>query len=290
MVTESVNYSKENESKEREFIIDQTQAQMNDLDVRAERLIHSSIGIPESFIYQRAYEQKKALLLQAKKRIEKLSELYQGERSGANSTDISTNSRINRTQQVVSYKLTLPKNSLKDRASQYRPLADKESNIWNIDPALIMAIMHSESSFRPDAKSHIPAFGLMQVVPSSAGHDVNKQIRNVDAPMNSEELYIPEVNVETGTAYLSILNSKYLRGIENDESRLYCVIAAYNTGAGNVAKAFNSNHSTNIKQASRIINSMTPGEVYGHLIKNLPYDETKNYLKKVNNRIALYRQ
>jgi membrane-bound lytic murein transglycosylase C len=129
----------------------------------------------------------------------------------------------------------------------------------------------------------------MQVVPVSAGHDVNKQIRKIDAPMTPKELYIPPVNVETGTAYLHILNSRYLRSITDDQSRLYCTIAAYNTGAGNVARAFNKGHSTNIRKASKIINTMTPDEVYSHLLANLPYDETKNYLKKVNRRIELYK-
>eukprot|EP00487_Bulimina_marginata_P007778 TRINITY_DN293_c0_g1_i1.p1 TRINITY_DN293_c0_g1~~TRINITY_DN293_c0_g1_i1.p1 ORF type:complete len:130 (-),score=15.09 TRINITY_DN293_c0_g1_i1:524-913(-) len=129
----------------------------------------------------------------------------------------------------------------------------------------------------------------MQVVPTSAGHDVNKQVRNIDEPMKVSDLYQPVINVETGTAYLDILNSKYLRKIENDESRLYCVIAAYNTGAGNVARAFNKDRSTSIGKASKVINKMTPEEVYNHLVAKLPYDETKNYLKKVNSRIALYK-
>ncbi|WP_240492712.1 transglycosylase SLT domain-containing protein, partial [Vibrio sp. ZF57] len=186
-------------------------------------------------------------------------------------------------------KVKLPENSLKARASKYSALAENESKNWEVDAALIMAIMHSESAFRPDAKSHVPAFGLMQVVPTSAGHDVNKQVRNIDAPMKVADLYQPVINVETGTAYLDILNSKYLRKIKNDESRLYCVIAAYNTGAGNVARAFNKDRSTSIGKASKIINQLTPQQVYDQLVVNLPYDETKNYLKKVNSRIALYK-
>lgn len=189
---------------------------------------------------------------------------------------------------VISYKINLPNNSLAKRASEYQPMALQESDKWSVDPALVMAIMHSESAFRPDAKSHVPAFGLMQIVPSSAGRDVNKQVRNIDAPMAVADLYQPPINVETGTAYLHILNAKYLKNIENDQSRLYCTIAAYNTGAGNVARAFNSNRSTNINSAAEKINDMTPEQVYTQLINNLPYDETKNYLKKVSSRMALY--
>ncbi|MGS0676357.1 transglycosylase SLT domain-containing protein [Shewanella sp. 0m-4] len=189
---------------------------------------------------------------------------------------------------IVSYTVKLPNKSLNNRANQYLPLATAESKKWGIDQAVIMAIMHSESSFRPDAKSHVPAFGLMQVVPSSAGHDVNRHIRNIDAPMKAEDLYVPPLNVETGAAYLHILNDKYLKSITNPQSRLYCMIAAYNTGAGNVARAFNENRSTNIRKAAEVINKMPPDQVYHHLLKQLPYDETKNYLQKVSQRIALY--
>ena len=344
-----VLYSWEKEQEEKDFVIEQTQSQMNELDVQAERLIQSNTGIPDSFIYQRAHNKKLALLSKAQQRIAAQTKLYDEMRAkhGIEVTRLEPQVEIVelvekvespkevvksepvaepkqpskvvqmtvegaaekapethavkpqpvvevaatpvKPKKVVTYKVKLPENSLKARASKYSALAEKESKNWEIDAALIMAIMHSESAFRPDAKSHVPAFGLMQVVPTSAGHDVNKQVRNIDAPMKVSDLYQPVINVETGTAYLDILNSKYLRKIDNDESRLYCVIAAYNTGAGNVARAFNEDRSTSIGKASKVINKMTPQEVYNHLVAKLPYDETKNYLKKVNSRIALYK-
>ena len=329
-----VLYSWEKEQQEKDFVIRQTQSQMNELDVQAERLIQSDTGIPESFIYQRAHNKKMALMAKAQDRIAAQSKLFDDMRAkfgikierpefiaeksqqvtkveatfvqevaekvtlktaklkpkAEASTSVAEVASVPiKPKKVISYKVKLPENSLKARASKYSALAEKESKNWEVDAALIMAIMHSESAFRPDAKSHVPAFGLMQVVPTSAGHDVNKQVRNIDEPMKVADLYQPVINVETGTAYLDILNSKYLRKIENDESRLYCVIAAYNTGAGNVARAFNKDRSTSIGKASKVINKMTPEEVYNHLVAKLPYDETKNYLKKVNSRIALYK-
>lgn len=341
----AVLYSLEKEQEEKNFVIQQTQSQMNELDVQAERLILSDTGIPDSFIYQRAHNKKMALLAKAQERIAAQTKLYDEMRAKhgievkrpepeveivkpAEKVEVSKEvaklepaptekqppkvvekvvekapqpqvvkpkpavdvaAAPAKPKKVISYKVKLPENSLKARASKYSALAEKESKNWEVDAALIMAIMHSESAFRPDAKSHVPAFGLMQVVPTSAGHDVNKQVRNIDEPMKVSDLYQPVINVETGTAYLDILNSKYLRKIENDESRLYCVIAAYNTGAGNVARAFNKDRSTSIGKASKVINKMTPEEVYNHLVAKLPYDETKNYLKKVNSRIALYK-
>ncbi len=331
LVQQAVDYSAEQESKEKAFVLEQTQAQMNQYDVQAERLISANTGIADDFIYQRAYDQKMALLAEAKQRVLAIKELYQSQRKAmglpepeakplveektsqvepevkvapksepkiaeskvAESKTVASKTAVappvaKATKKVVSYKINLPNNSLAARASQYQPMALEQSDKWSVDPALVMAIMHSESAFRPKAKSHVPAFGLMQIVPSSAGRDVNKQVRNIDAPMKIDDLYQPPINVETGTAYLHILNSKYLKTIKDDESRLYCTIAAYNTGAGNVARAFNSDRSTNIRKASEVINQLSPQQVYDQLIRNLPYDETKNYLKKVSSRMDLY--
>lgn len=323
-ITETeIEYSKVQELTERKFILEQTEEQMNELDVEADRLIRTNTGIPADFIYQRAYNKKMNLLQLAQARINKLSELYnkqryeyhlvatkQLEKDAAQSESVAvieveepiekieivdsvkpTKKVVIHTtpKKVVNYKVKLPKNTLATRAKKYKPYAEKESKRFDIDAPLVMAIMHSESAFRPNAKSFVPAYGLMQVVPSTAGHDVNRQIRKIDKPMTPKELYLAPLNVETGTAYLHILNHKYLRYIKNDESRLYCTIAAYNTGAGNVARTFNADRSTNIKKASAVINKMTPKQVYAKLIADLPYSETKNYLKKVNTRIALYK-
>ncbi|MGL5901826.1 MAG: hypothetical protein ACRCZO_04010, partial [Cetobacterium sp.] len=57
---------------------------------------------------------------------------------------------------------------------------------------------------------------------------------------------------------------------------------------GNVAKAFTGN--TNLTKALPKINSMTSKEVYNKLLKDLPYDETKGYLKKVAERDIYYKE
>ena len=236
-----VLYSWEKEQQEKDFVIRQTQSQMNELDVQAERLIQSDTGIPESFIYQRAHNKKMALMAKAQDRIAAQSKLFDDMRAkfgikierpefiaeksqqvtkveatfvqevaekvtvktaklkpkAEASTSVAEVASVPiKPKKVISYKVKLPENSLKARASKYSALAEKESKNWEVDAALIMAIMHSESAFRPDAKSHVPAFGLMQVVPTSAGHDVNKQVRNIDEPMKVSDLYQPVINVE----------------------------------------------------------------------------------------------
>ena len=104
--------------------------------------------------------------------------------------------------------------------------------------------------------------------------------------MSSSYLYSSNNNITIGSAYLHVLYYRYLKKIKDPQSRLYCAIAAYNTGAGNIAKAFIGN--TNISKASRTINKMTPNQVYKRLMKKLPYNETKKYLKKVSDRVSAY--
>jgi membrane-bound lytic murein transglycosylase C len=146
--------------------------------------------------------------------------------------------------------------------------------------------MHSESSFNPMARSHIPAFGLMQIVPRSAGVDTYQFLYGEKKLLSADYLYNPQNNIKIGSTYLHILYYRYLRHIKDSQSRLYCAIAAYNTGAGNVAKSFIGNY--NIAKASEKINAMSSQEVYTHLLRNLPYNETRKYLQKVNDRRAVY--
>jgi membrane-bound lytic murein transglycosylase C len=64
------------------------------------------------------------------------------------------------------------------------------------------------------------------------------------------------------------------------------IVCAYNTGAGNVAKAYNGTF--NIKKAIPLINEKTAEQNYEFLLQNLPYEETRNYLKKVTDRKKMY--
>jgi len=163
-----------------------------------------------------------------------------------------------------------------------------QSDRWKLSPSLMLAIMHTESYFNPKAQSHVPAYGLMQIVPRTAGIDVNRMLNKKDAPMTEADLFLPDYNITAGVAYMHILNSRYLRKIKDPQSRLYCMVAAYNTGAGNVAKTFNEDKSRNINRAAKIINKLKPEEVYDHLVANLPYDETKHYVQRVVKRQNIY--
>ncbi len=186
------------------------------------------------------------------------------------------------------YKVTvkMPKGALYKRANQYYLQIKKQSTKQKIPLELTFAIMHTESYFNPRARSPIPAFGLMQIVPKSAGKDAYFYLYRQKKLVSSGYLYNSTNNIKMGTAYLHLLYYRYLRKIKNPQSRLYCTIAAYNTGAGNIAYAFTKHY--NMTQAAPLINRLTPQEVYTKLQKDLRYDEPKTYLKNVRKRMKLY--
>lgn len=189
---------------------------------------------------------------------------------------------------IIVVKIPLPKNLPLKRAEKYLGGVKQAAQKWNIDPALVMAITHTESHFNPLARSHIPAFGLMQIVPASAGKDASKLMYGKARLLTSDELYNPNFNLDTGSAYLSMLHTRYLKGIKDPQSRLYCAIAAYNTGTGNVAKAFIGRAS--MQRAYGVINGLSSERVFQILQQDLPYEETRKYLVKVTKHLQTYQK
>ncbi len=187
---------------------------------------------------------------------------------------------------VVILKALLPPESMQVKAKEYKPDVVRYAKQRNISGPLVFAVIHTESAFNPMARSHVPAYGLMQIVPGSAGRDVAEVLYGKQILMSPSFLYNGENNINAGTTYLYILYYRYLKNIESPESRLYCTIAAYNTGAGNVARTFVG--STNINKAVKKINKMSPGKVYKRLMKKLPYDESRHYLERVSKRMGMY--
>ena len=205
---------------------------------------------------------------------------------------------------VYKIRIKLPPKAFLAKAKIYKSDVFKRANQFKLTPEFIYSIIHTESSFNPMARSYIPAFGLMQIVPQSAGLDAYKMLTGKKKILAPSFLYNAKNNIWIGSAYLKKIYYGYMRKVKNPLSRLYCTIAAYNTGAGNVACAFNSTTKDykgktkcirsrgdyNIIKASLKINSMTPQQVYNHLLKNLRYDEPKNYLKRVSKRLYIYKK
>ena len=175
-------------------------------------------------------------------------------------------------------KIMMEKDHLHIRARKYRPHVETYAGQYQVSKNLIFAVIKTESDFNPWAVSSAPAFGLMQIVPGSAGYDVNRYLNRPGLP-TEKMLLNPSENILYGSVFLHLLDAKYLAAITNQVSREYCVIAAYNTGAGNVLKTFDKNRD----DAPDKINRLAPLEVYQTLKASLPYSETRRYLTKVMN-------
>jgi membrane-bound lytic murein transglycosylase C len=178
----------------------------------------------------------------------------------------------------VSYvNIPMVKDHANIRVAKFKPIVQKYAKKFELSENLVYAIIQTESNFNQFAVSGAGAIGLMQIVPTSAGIDAYKHAKGKSWTPTKSYLFDATNNIELGSAYMQILNDRYLKGINDPISKEYCVISAYNTGSGNVLKTFNSNRN----RATILINKKTPAEVYSTLIERLPYVETRNYLKKV---------
>jgi len=204
--------------------------------------------------------------------------------------------------------LTIPlvPDHLRRRAERYLPtVREKISSVSRRKRAepmsveLIMAVMQTESYFNPRARSPVPAFGLMQLVPRSGARDATAYLEGGRGRIvPGQQLYKPDLNIELGTAYLSRLWNDYYGSIEDPESRLYCVIAAYNTGPGNVNRALTPKRGgrgtrsrARFGPAVERVNGefgSNPSALKSHLMAHLPYAETRDYLRKVSERMGDY--
>ncbi len=195
------------------------------------------------------------------------------------------NDGIERLAATVTFELV--SNHLEVRARRFHPMVLAYAEEMSLDPALIMAIIHTESMFNPYARSDAPAYGLMQLVPHTAGKEAYRAVYGSSGRLTSQYLFDPENNIELGAAYFRILKNRYMRGIADPMSRTYCAVAAYNAGASNVGKAFIAKKS--IRRAIPAINTLTPDQVYDRLIAALPMRESRDYVRKVLDRISIYR-
>lgn len=199
---------------------------------------------------------------------------------------MSGDEKLMRTTQIMKYRIRFKPGFQAVLARRYLQPVLEHAQTEDIPPSLIYAIMQIESAFNPRAVSPAPAYGLMQLVPTSGGLDAYEYVYGTKQIVGPEFLFHPGNNIRLGTAYLKILDSRYLKVISNPLSRLYCVIAAYNTGAGNVARAFTGK--TDIRSAARVINELTPEQVLQHLKARLPFVETQRYIVKVLSALKNY--
>jgi membrane-bound lytic murein transglycosylase C len=203
--------------------------------------------------------------------------LYRSQQIFGNSK-VSSRKAKDKNKIIVKALFLFPENGISKKAQKYHSTMIKHAKKNDLPVKLIYAITKVESHFNPMAKSRVPAYGLMQIVPHTSGKDITKKLEGKERILSPKELYNGYKNIEYGAIYLNIIFHSYLKHIEDDTSRIYCTIAAYNTGVGHVAQTFTGSYG--IKSASIIINKMSSEEVYNKLINDLPYIETRYYLKR----------
>lgn len=156
----------------------------------------------------------------------------------------------------------------------------------SVSASLMMAIMETESSFNPLARSGSNALGLMQIKANTAGRDYFSIIKGYKHTPSSSYLYNPSNNIEVAAGYLRILGTRYLSGIKHPKKREYAIISSYNGGAGNLWRSLDKN-GNKTKSLARI-NNMTVSEFYWFLTNRHIRGETRNYLKKVSAKQKKY--
>ena len=131
-----------------------------------------------------------------------------------------------------------------------------------LSEGLIYALIRAESGFSPAIKSPAGAIGLMQMMPATA-----KATAREKGEFNPLRLTVPEYNIQLGTRHFRDLMKDY-------EGEVIYSIAAYNAGAAAVDR-----WRRNMK-----------GVRMDEFIESIPYQETRDYVKKVYASAATYRQ
>lgn len=143
---------------------------------------------------------------------------------------------------------------------EYSEYVTKYAEMYDVEEDLIYALIKAESNFDPNAVSHQNAKGLMQLMESTA-EDLAKKCK---IELTDKNILEPEINIQLGTKYISILLDKY--------ECVEVALAAYNAGSGNVDKWIEKG----------IIKSD------GSDIENIPYKETNMYVRKIMRDYQFY--
>lgn len=130
----------------------------------------------------------------------------------------------------------------------------------DLDPLLVLAIAKVESGFNPEATSPVGAVGIMQVMPDTAAWLANR----LGEDYRAENLAEVEYNIHLGTEYLRFLLNYW-------DGDIVKAIASYNAGQAKVADWLNR--------------GVWDGTAAG--ADNIPYEETRDYVKRV---LAAYQQ
>ncbi len=145
---------------------------------------------------------------------------------------------------------------------RYWDMVERYSKDHEVDPYIVVALIRQESTFDPRARSRAGARGLMQIMPRT-GRTLARQHRQ---RYNTRDLYDPEINIRYGTHYLKEVLDRF-------GGRVDYALASYNAGPHRV-KAWTGMDLTLDSE---------------EFIEEIPFTETRNYVKLVLRNEMLYR-
>lgn len=143
----------------------------------------------------------------------------------------------------------------------FRESVVKRSREINLDPAYVYGLIRQESRFIMDARSHVGASGLMQVMPATARWTAKRIGLN---NFTIDQLNDRDTNIAIGTAYLKLV-------LDDFQGSGPLAAAAYNAGPGRPRAWRNG--------------VFLEGAAWA---ENIPFAETRDYVKKVAANATLY--
>jgi membrane-bound lytic murein transglycosylase C len=169
-----------------------------------------------------------------------------------------------------------PPASFRRHIDRYRPMVELYSMQYELPAGLLYAMIETESSFNPKARSLDNAVGLMQLVPHSGARDAYRHVKGRLGTPTVDALQNPNINIQLGAAYLRLLLDRHFDDVENDDVRLAVALAAYNWGPGRVRGVLRSEGEPKSVR-----------EFESQLRKHAPA-ETRRYVKSVSRRMQSY--
>ncbi len=143
----------------------------------------------------------------------------------------------------------------------HRELLEAKARAGGLDAAVVYGLIRQESRFITDARSHVGASGLMQLMPATARWTA----KQLGLPYTPQQIDNREMNLQLGIAYLKRL-------VDDFEGSLAMATAGYNAGPGRPRRW---------REGGSVMEPAAWAET-------IPFNETRDYVKKVLSNSVIY--
>ncbi len=175
----------------------------------------------------------------------------------------------------------------KGQISEYDRYIKKHSKYIDWDWRLLASLIYQESRFNPQVTSWAGAFGLMQLMPTTA--------RRFGASHSSS----PEEHIKAGVKFIKWIDNQLIDSIPDTDERIKFILASYNVGLGHVldarrlTQAYGGNPNIWDNQVDEFLLNKSNPEYYNSELVKYGYcrgEEPYNYVKDVIRRYELYKR